>query len=120
MFYVRFVLRKFYVVSLKHRSVILRNIVLINQYKFTVQIQRNHTFKYFYLYSTVRQFRNTSFLRLFKNRLRTIMYHPYVEKKYDDEQKMKIRFVFKRRRITRRTTTAVQCGTVMYGALCVT
>ena len=48
------------------------------------------------------------------------MYHPYVEKKYDDEQKMKIRFVFKRRRITRRTTTAVQCGTVMYGALCVT
>ena len=48
------------------------------------------------------------------------MYHPYVEKKYDDERKMKIRFVFKRRRTTRRTTTAVQCGTVMYGAFCVT
>ena len=48
------------------------------------------------------------------------MYHPYVEKKYDDERKMKIRFVFKRRRTTRRTTTAFKCGTVMYGALCVT
>ena len=45
---------------------------------------------------------------------------PCRRKKCDDERKMKIRFVFKRRRITRRTTTAVQCGTVMYGALCVT
>ena len=33
---------------------------------------------------------------------------------------MKIRFVFKRRRTTRRTTTTVKCGTAMYGALCVT
>ena len=49
-----------------------------------------------------------------------MMYHPYVEKKYDDERKMKIRFVFKRRRTTRRSTTAVQCGTLMYGAFCVT
>ena len=45
---------------------------------------------------------------------------PLRRTKYDDEQKMKIRFVFKRRRTTRRTTTAVKCGTVMYGALCVT
>ena len=33
---------------------------------------------------------------------------PLRRTKYDDEQKMKIRFVFKRRRITRRTTTALK------------
>mgnify|MGYP003333402266 CR=1 FL=1 len=46
-------------------------------------------FKYFYFNSNVRQFRSTSFLRLFKNFLRKIMYHPYVEKNTMTNEKWK-------------------------------